>query len=363
MSSYPYRYGAAAIGAWLALHAPAAFAHEAYVLTKEQFAEGMRYQGFDAMNALRSPTNVGIFLMISGFVLIALVANFLARHSRWGMAWNRTLERIGERGWGSLIVRVSIGVALLFSALTHSFLGPELPLTTLPLANILRDALFASSVMIILGIGTEIAAAVCLAVFCIAAAYFQWYLLTYLNYLGELAALLLFGSRKFSLDALLQGPLKRFPKLRTWETAIVRVCYGIALSYAAINIKFLHPHLTETVVTEYHLTQFHMLFPSDPLLVTFGAALAELTIGLFIILGFEIRLTVLISMFYITLSLLYFREAVWPHLLLYGISFNLLLASEAYTLDDFFDRHQLHLFHGKRTDCGCDQDVVRAAGY
>jgi hypothetical protein len=157
--------------------------------------------------------------------------------------------------------------------------------------------------------------------------------MTYLNYLGEIIVLLLFGLRVWSVDGVLFGPLKRFPRLAPYETTIIRIFYGTALIWAAVTVKLIHPELTVTVVNNWNLTRFHWLFPSDPLLVTLGAGIVEAVIGIFIIFGFEMRMTILISLFYITLSLLYFRELVWPHILLYGISFNLLVEPESFTLD------------------------------
>ena len=57
-------------------------------------------------------------------------------------------------------------------------------------------------------------------------------------------------------------------------------------------------------------------------------------IGLFVILGFAMRWTILISLAFITLSILYFQELLWPHFILYGISFSLLINSgDLFTLD------------------------------
>ncbi len=62
------------------------------------------------------------------------------------------------------------------------------------------------------------------------------------------------------------------------------------------------------------------------------------------------RLTILISLFYITLSLLFFRERVWPHLLLYGISFNLLVQPETFTIDHIlFKKHRKKHLWWKRS--------------
>ncbi|MGH7245319.1 MAG: hypothetical protein ACREGI_00105, partial [Candidatus Levyibacteriota bacterium] len=64
--------------------------------------------------------------------------------------------------------------------------------------------------------------------------------------------------------------------------------------------------------------------------------LSEISIGLFILLGFAMRFTVLISLFFITLSLLYFHELIWPHIMLYGISFSLLINSgDVFTIDHY----------------------------
>ncbi len=234
---------------------------------------------------------------------------------------------------GPLFIRAAIASAFFLSALSWSFLGPELPLTQMPFAVVLRILLFIASICIALGFFTEIAAGIALIIFCIGYFVFGAYLTTYLNYLGEIIVLTLFGMRQWSLDGLLFGESKHFASLRPYDSTIVRVCYGIALMFAAVSVKFLHPALTVQVVNQWHLTQFHWLFPSDPLLITLGAGLAELAIGLFIVIGFEMRLTVLISLFYITLSLMYFHELVWPHLMLYGISLSILVQPERFTLD------------------------------
>ncbi len=317
----------------------ASFAHEAYVLTPEEFSRGLSSQSFDALTALANPGNMHIALTIAISVAVVFVLALLFRLSAFGQRVYAFLAK--TNAFGPLFVRIAISASLFYSALTWSFLGPELRLTTMPFAFAFRWIMFVSSAMFVLGIGTEIAAFLCLVAFAVGGIVFGWYLVTYLNYFGELVALFLFGSRAWSLDGILRGPLKRFSRIREYETVIVRVCYGIALAYAAITIKFLHPILTVTVVEKYHLTRFHWLFPSDPLLVTLGAALAETAIGVFIMVGFETQLTVLVSLFYITLSLLYFREIVWPHLMLYGISLNLIFNESRVSIDAWVNAHAL----------------------
>lgn len=308
-------------------------AHEAYVLPSAFFWNTLA-QPINAMafSALNNPDNLRITLEVVGGTLIALLLNFLFRRTNAG----RTLHAFFERGkWlGPHFVRIAIAAAFFFSAQSNAFLGPELTLNSLPLAAVLRVLLYIVSFLILAGLFTEIAAFIALIIFTIGFVVFGTYTITYLNYLGEIVALLLFGLRNFSIDGLLFGPLTGVRK--KWEKygpVIVRICYGLALAWAAVTVKLLHPELTLQVATHWNLMQFSWLFPPDPLLITLGAGLAELAIGLFIAFGFQLRLTVLVSLFYITLSLLFFRELVWPHVMLYGISLNLLVQPETFTLD------------------------------
>lgn len=318
-----------------------ASAHEVYVLTPQQVQNGFNSPGFNVFSSLKSSDDLKTFLIISFSILILLIINFIFRESRLGQSLDKALEKIQKMG--PLIVRLTIATSFFFSAWNSDFLGPELPLSHFPFAQIFRAILFVISIMILLGAFTEIAALAAFVLYSIAVWVFGMYMITYLNYFGEIAVLIIFGSRFFSFDSILFGEHSGIARkmklawLQKYETTIVRIGYGIALVYAAVYVKLLHPILTLTVIKEYNLTRFHYLFPHDPLLVVLGAALAEITIGVFIVLGFELRMTVLISLFYITLSLLFFREQVWPHLMLYGISINLLINPERFSLDHFFD--------------------------
>ncbi|HET9946913.1 MAG TPA: DoxX family membrane protein, partial [Patescibacteria group bacterium] len=199
-----------------------------------------------------------------------------------------------------------------------------------------RFILFALSLMIFFGIFVETAGLIGLLIFMYITNFFGIYMLTYLNYLGELIVLLLFGSRVVSFDRVLFGKKAWFThieNLRSFEIPVVRILYGLALIYAGWSIKFQHQLLSVEVYNEYHL---HDFFHASAQFIASGAGLSEIVIGLFIVLGFAQRLTVLISLFFITLSLLYFKEMLWPHLMLYGISFSLIINSaDMLTIDRY----------------------------
>jgi len=317
-----------------------ASAHEAYVLPHNTFWGDLGgTTSLHAFDAWKDPHNVRLTLIIAFIILVVLGLNYLFRESSIGQKFFSKLEEYSKLG--PHLVRFTIAAALFFSAASNAFLGPELSIDSFPFSGIVRIILFTISIMVALGFLTELAALAGIVLFVAGFFAFGGYMFTYFNYLGELIVLLLFGMRIFSIDKYIFGPLRHLQFFEKYETAIVRVMYGFALFYAGITVKLLHPDLTLLVVNNWHLTQFHWLFPSDPLLVTLGTGIVESLMGLFIIFGFELRLTVFISLFYITLSLFYFKELVWPHLLLYGISLNILLQPEIFTIDHIlFSRHR-----------------------
>ena len=308
-------------------------AHEAYVLTPQQFNSGLKVYSRSPFSPLFDPSIFGI----TAFITICVIAAYLLN-----LFWSTTskaskLDALIKRGriLGPFIIRIAIGSSLFFSALSNVIFGPELRLSLVPGGEIIRIILFAASIMFFLGFLTELAGLVGILIFFyVAFTNFNFYMVTYFNYLGELIVLFLFGLRYVSLDRLLFGTKLLVQKLEKYsylETPIVRVMYGIALIYAGVSIKFLHQGLSVLVYNEYHLRQF---FHAPASFIASGAGLSEVLIGLFIILGLGQRLTIIVSLIFITLSLLYFRELVWPHFMLYGISLSLIINSaDRFTID------------------------------
>ncbi|HZS42799.1 MAG TPA: DoxX family protein [Candidatus Paceibacterota bacterium] len=312
------------------------FAHEVYVLPKGVIAEGLHDESIHPFDALKDPANLKTTLIIAACILLGLILNFFFQHSALGKRWARFWNYLNPIG--PLLIRLVVAISFFYSAYSLSFLGPELSLTAFPFWVVVQIVLYILSIFIFFGLFTEYAAILSLIIFGLAVSVFHLYMMTYINYVGEFLVLMAFGARTYSLDGLLFGPSGWMEKYRKYENLFLRFCFGFGLVYAAINIKFIHAILTLDVVNDYHLTQFHLLFPHDPLLVVLGAGLAEIAIGLFIIFGFQLRLTLIVMLFYVTLSLIFFRELVWPHYILYGIGLNLIFAPNLYSLDSWFDR-------------------------
>lgn len=312
-----------------------ASAHEAYVMKTGTFWSDIQSSiSLHAFSALKDPSNLRVTIVIVLCVWLALGLNFWFLRSSLGQTLTQKIEKLA---WlGPHLIRYALALAFFFASTSGTFLGPELNANLFPYAALIKTTLFIISIFVALGLFTEIVALAGIIIYIIGFFVFGRYVFTYLNYFGELVVLLLFGLRTFSLDAKIFSPLQRFPNFAKYENFIVRAFYGLALIYAAVTVKILHPEITVDVINTWHLNQYHWLFPHDPLLITLGAGIVEAVIGLFILIGFQTRLTVLVSLFYITLSLLFFRELVWPHLMLYGISLSLLVQPQVLALDNVF---------------------------
>ncbi len=314
--------------------APVALAHEAYVLPAFEFQAGLKTDAANPLAPLIDPQHLKVFITIGILVALSYLIIIIWSTTKFSDILDKVVRKAAVIG--PLIIRIAISAAFFFSAQANVILGPELPLSQVPYGGAIRLFLFIASFMIITGTLTELAAALGIIAYFYVSSVFGFYMITYTNYLGELLVLFLFGSRFLSFDGLFFGQKRWIEKMsdyRFLETPIVRILYGVALIYAGYTIKFLHQGLTVDVYNQYHLGDF---FHATAQFIAAGAGLSELMIGFFILIGFSMRWTILISLVFITLSILYFRELLWPHLMLYGISFSLLINSgDKYTIDKY----------------------------
>lgn len=308
-----------------------AFAHEAYVLPQKVFQSGLTASTTNPLGTLAvffSPEYLTVTLIVGLVFTVLYFSNFLLAISQFGKMASEWLKKY--RDFGLFIVRLTIAASFLYGAQTQNIFGPELGLSQIAFGQYILPLKVILGLMLLTGTLTEVAAIISIIIFVVVFASVGGYVLTYLNYLGELIALALFGSRFLSIDALIFKQ-RKFHQL---ETPMIRLGLGLALIYTAWNIKFIHQSLPITVVNSYHLQTYFFNWNANYIAV--GAGIVELMIGLFILFGFAQRLTSLIFMAFITLSLLYFREAVWPHLLLYGISVLIFIDSADFlTLDHY----------------------------
>ncbi len=306
------------------------------MLPRAVFQQGLATYSTAPLAPLFDTKYLSATLTVTGILVAAFLLAIVWSRTTWAKKLDVALDRLNN--WGLLVVRLAIAASFLYGASGNVVFGPEVSLVTIPLGQIILWLKVIVGIAFVLGIFTEAAAVVGLVIYIIVAVSVGQYLLTYLNYLGELLALALFGSRFLSVDRIIFGAKSRLVKWRdNWEVPIIRIGLGLALIYTAWNIKFEHQLLPIDVINQYRLGQF--FFNWSATYIAAGAGMVEMMIGVFVLIGFRRRLTVMIFMAFITLSLLYFREAVWPHLMLYGISLLILVApADRLTVDRYLDK-------------------------
>ncbi len=315
-------------------------AHEIYVLSPESFSSNFADHTYSLLSPLANPGHRQFFFSLSGLIFFVILLFTLFSYSRFGRQCSEWYERFSWIGYP--VLRITFGCILLYCALTASFPGPELSLSSLSSGTLLvRTLLLASGIFLAVGFMTELAAGIVVALFVSQFFLVGPYLFTYSHYLILALIFFFFGSRHFSIDGLLFSSPRRLRHLHELLIPLLRIGFGFSLLFTAITIKIFHPAVSLAVVNQYHLTQFHYLFPNDPGLMVLGATLAEIVIALFIIFGFQLRLALFVLFFYNTLSLSYFGEIEWPHYGIYAFIIAFFVFPPITSLDTYLSK----IFH------------------
>ena len=316
-----------------------AFAHEVYVLSQDEIATGVNTAPFDMLATLQA--NLGSFVFW-GFIVFVVVSTIFF------MSIFRVLERLFDPYFARLkrhagvVARVTIGIGLVSGAYYGANYGPELPLATIfgSSTSVVASLLGLVGLMLVVNLWTRLAATVATVLFLINVFWHGIYMLTYANYFGEFIVLLIaaHGTLKKSGADLVHS-------LAPYSWVILRVTFGISLIYSSIYAKILHNNLALQVASLTFPGHSHPLayyFGFEPHFLVLGAALIEILIGLFYIFGVEVRWTSIFLLFWLSLSLWFFGESVWPHIVLIGLPLAFIMHGyDKYSIEGhFFKRGQ-----------------------
>ncbi len=307
-------------------------AHEVYVLSSAEIAKAVGMPPFNMLAVALK--NLHEFIFWAFICILAIFCVFFISIMRF-------LERIIDpifiklRPYAPFVARVTVGLSFLAAAYYQASYGPELPLVNTygSLAPIITAILVIIGILTITGFFARLAALIALCMYCVAVWFHGWYMLTYINYLGEIIVLLVLGAHNWSLDnyfsknkVINRDPNSLFQKISDFVApksfAILRVCFGISLIFASAYAKVVYNNLGLFTVEKYHLDK---ILGFEPHFLVLGAAIIEILIGTFIILGIEIRFAALFFEFWLMLSLYFFGEVVWPHIILIGIPIALVM--------------------------------------
>lgn len=324
------------------------FAHEVYVLDDQAIDQAITTR---SPNPFSAAFQNGTEFFFWAFIAIVVVVSvfFISISRKLEEAIDPLLFKLKKR-YGIFITRVTIGLGLMASGYYGGFLGPELPLDSALGAHwsaVLSTLLVFAGIFIVLGFKTRIAAGFGLFVYMLFIFEHGSYMFTYSNYFGELFVIFFLGQHVLSTDkdvlearkkVRVMDRLSRF--VEKYAFLILRVTFGFSLIFASLYAKFFHSQLAVDTVINYHLTDY---FPFDPLFVVLGAMIIEILLGIFFIIGFEVRFASIFLLVFVTLSLIYFGEAVWPHIIFFGGSLALFVHGyDRYTLEGRFFKDAKH---------------------
>ncbi|HTH92953.1 MAG TPA: DoxX family protein [Candidatus Paceibacterota bacterium] len=321
-----------------------ASAHEVYVLNQQTVHYDVTHPSPDPLSLIDQDGTRATFLVCTIVAVILVIGVFLLSISRWA---ERLLDPVlmKIKRYAPLVARLTLGLSLLAAAYYKALFGPELPLNAIfgHYATFIQIVLYIISICILLGLFVRSSALVALIVFIAAVIAYKSYMLNYVNYLGEIIMNLILGGGLWSLDHYFaKGGTHQFSvlkhKLEPYAFPILRILFGIAIVYASWYAKWFHSELALDTVNQYHLTNY---FHFAPLFIVLGAMIIESIVGFFFILGIEIRFTALFFLLFLTLSLCFFGEVVWPHAVLFGINIAFIFHGyDRYSLEGhFFKKH------------------------
>lgn len=326
-----------------------ASAHEVYVLTPGEITYGATTPPFDMLQVISDNLHQFIFWGFITFVVISTIfcisifrrfETMLFPFFAWGKRYAHD------------ICRITVGLGFLAGAYYQASYGPELPLTGIygAAAPLVAGLIGLLGIMLLFGVWVRAAAFTAIVLFGVATVFNGSYMFTYSNYVGEFIVLLLLGAHKHKRNAghqplgLLWRRIER--TFAPYSFLVIRVGFGVSLLYASLYAKILHNNLAlqvaELPLAGHEFGVAHYL-GFEPHFLVLGAAIVEIIVAVFFIVGFEIRWTSLFLEFWLALSLIFFGEVVWPHLILIGIPIAFFFYGyDRYSVEGrFFKKHHL----------------------
>jgi hypothetical protein len=301
-----------------------AVAHEVYVLPKDAIAADLAAVSPNPFTAYYGNETDFYFWAFVSFVVVSTV--FAATIFRVFEVRTASFFHYIKR-FALPFVRFGVGACLLFFSYNDALFGPEYPFGMLFGYGFGSDlaifVTFAAGVAVLAGAFTRYIALGLIALWFYTAARVGITILDYSDFLGAFALLYIMGAGTWSVDHMFgihKQRTKLMAQLHPYAFPAMRMALGFGAMFAAVYAKYLHSALALDVVVRYNLTDY---FPFDPLFVVLGALIIEFLAAAMLFFGVAIRWTGVFFIFWLTLSLLYFTEAVWPHLILFCLGLAL----------------------------------------
>jgi uncharacterized membrane protein YphA (DoxX/SURF4 family) len=294
--------------------------HEVYVLDQETIDQALINPPLQVFSIIVADIPQFFFWAFLTLLVLSFVG-VVSVSKRFEALCDPTLLRIKK--YAPLIGRVTLGISILASGYFGALFGPELPLTMyLPEHLVLATRIFLmlTGSLLIVGCWTRSVSIILILIFLAMTAKFSFYMLTYVNYFGEMIISFALGGKIYAVDKYLTsfswGRLRGIIYfIEDHAFFLLRLGFGISLLFASFYAKLFHAQLAIETVIKYNLTDY---LPFSPEFIVLGAFAVEILLGLLFILGLEVRFAALFLIVFLIMSLFYFGEAVWPHFILAG---------------------------------------------
>ncbi len=299
-----------------------AFAHVGYVVKAEEAHQNF---GIDFPYLLEPLHHSGNLALMLGTIILCSALYFFLSRKNTNPKFKKAVQHLIQKAktyenltpW---IMRLSLGIALIGAGTTATLISPLLG--NFPEFSLLQNI---TGFLLLTGFLLTPATLLAMALFIIALSK-NIYLLGGLDFLALAIALLISADPKPGIDDLIgipfASPLK---KLRPWIPFILRIGIGGSMIFLALYEKILNPHFSALVVKAYHLNQ---IIPVSTQMWVLSVGLIELALGFAIVIGFKTRLFAIIAFMVLTVTFFFFKEAVHPHVTLFGTLSLLIIVTQ-----------------------------------
>lgn len=333
--------GAGALGLAFLLRAVGTVrAHEEYVVDEAQDVAVREF----LVDSLTDPFVVGPLVAGALAVGAAIAIYLLVRPlDRDVVAFRAVMREYTQ--YVPWLLRISFGIPLIGAGFGGYFISPALHAEF----RLLQVAL---GFLLLFGLATRVVALLALVAYLVGLA-FRPILLLQLEYVGGMAAIALLGGGRPSADHVLQrvagasgSVYGRFDPVsesasafQEWSSGyralvptVVRIGLGCTFVSLGLGQKLLRPGIALAVVERYDLTA---VVPASPELWALGAGLAEVGLGLALVVGFFTRASAATAIGVFTLTLFALPDdPVLAHVGLFGLASALLITgSGPYAVD------------------------------
>lgn len=286
--------------------------------TAANLAANTEQESPDFSLSIQENLNDLLFWSFSSITVVSLVL-LVSIIRKFEELLDPALHRIKK--FAPFIMQITLGLTLMVSAFYNSLFGVELPLTIAftEYAELIRIVFAIGGGMLLVGIYPRLVGFGVVAMFVFLILNQGLFMMHYLPHLGEAITIFVLGGtyEVMKSDSPLLPKLYRSLELylHKYKFLVLRIFFGASLIFSSIYTKYLHgSHALETVANS-SLTN---MFPFDPTFLVLGFLIVEILLGFFFMIGFEIRFSALAYIVFLIASIIFFQEAIWPHVILIG---------------------------------------------